>query len=105
MKSEDIIQIVCDVCEITPDDLRKRSRKEPLPTARALIAHFLYRELNMMPREIFPLIGHPLYSRTASYYYLGRRTFVEERIPHQRTIREKAEQIRVLIDSSNQSCK
>lgn len=102
MTPEKIIEIVCDVCGITPGDLKKRSRKEPIPTARALIAHFLYRELNMMPRDISPLIGHPNYSRVSANYYLpsrwnGSHTYIEARSPYQRDLREKYEKIQEIL--------
>lgn len=92
MTKEDIISIVCGACGIGPVDLQKRSRKEPLPTARALIAHYLYRELNMMPREIFPLIGC---DRSSVYHYLGRSTLVEHRGPFQKHLLS----IKELIDN------
>lgn len=80
MTKDDIIDIVCEVCEITRDDLKLRSRKEPLPTARALIAHYLYRELRMFPRDILPSIGYPHYSRVSVYHYIpGKRTLIEQR--------------------------
>lgn len=99
MTIADIIRIVCGVCGIRPEELENRSRKEPLPTARALIAHFLYRELNMMPREILPYIGYPSCTRTTVYYYLGRKTLVETRSPHQKDLRRKEEQVKAIIDA------
>lgn len=97
MTADEIIQIVCDVCGITVDDLKKRSRKEPIPTARALIAHFLHKELRMFPREILPLIGHPNYNRTAIYYYVGKKTLIESRMTYQRDLRDKFEIIEKIL--------
>lgn len=89
--------MVCDECGITPEMLKMRSRREPLPMARALIAHFLYRELGMFPRDILSLTGHPVSKRTAVYHYLGRDTLIERRTPYDRDLRRKAEAIRVKL--------
>ncbi len=89
-----VIDAVCEVCGISPGDLRKRSRAEPLPTARALVAHFLYRDIRLNPREILPLVCHPDYKRTAVYHYLGRRTLVEIKSPFQKELRLKVEAVR-----------
>lgn len=88
MTAEKIIEIVCGVCGIEPGDLKQRSRKEPLPTARALIAHYLYRELRMFPRDILPWIGYPVRGRTSVYHYIpGRHTLVEQRALYDRDLR------------------
>lgn len=102
MTKEDIINIVCEVCGINPQDLKQRSRKEPLPTARALIVHYLYREFRMFPRDISPLIGHPNYNRVSVYRYLpGGETLVEQRFPHDKYLRNHITE----IDSRIQSLK
>lgn len=93
-KTQTIINEVCAVCGITPQDLKKRTRAEPIPTARALIAHFLYREIRMTPRDIFLLIGAPGYNRTAIYHYIGRKTLIETRSPFQKELKIKTEQIK-----------
>lgn len=104
MTASDIVQIVCEVCGITPEDLKKRSRKEDIFTARALIAHFLYRKLNMMPREISGLIGHMGVSRTSVYHCLPNKhtrnkTLVEDRSPHQKELQKKAEIVKSILCS------
>lgn len=100
MTKEEIINTVCEVCGVTVEQLRQRSRREPLPTARALISHFLHEELRMSPREILPFIGHSHINRTAIYHYLGKKTLVEKRLPFQKQLREKTEQIQKLIMKS-----
>lgn len=97
MTNDEIIRVVCEVCGITPDDLKKRSRKEPLPTARALIAHFLYTENNIMPREISTLVGHLGATRKVGYHYIGRTTWVNDRSPYDKSLREKKERIEQVI--------
>lgn len=101
---EEIIEIVCQEFGITPGMLKLRSRRDPLPTARAFIAHFLYRELGMFPRDILPLTGHPLEKRTAVYHYLGRRTLIERTLPFNKALRRRMESISAMlaeITSSN----
>lgn len=98
MTSEKIIEIVCNVCGVAPADLQKRSRKEPLPTARALIAHFLYTENNIMPRQISQLVGHDGACRKFGYHYIGRSTWVNERSPYNRKLREMKERIEQIIE-------
>ena len=93
MTKETIINTVCEVCGIAPEDLNRRTRAEPIPTARALAAHFLCRELRMGSREILQLIGNPAYKRTAIYHYIGRKTLVENRMPFHKDLRLKVEQI------------
>lgn len=94
MTKDDVVQAVCEVCGIMPSDLRKRSRKEPLPTARALITHYLYRELNLSPRDIVSDICFPVYGRTAVYHYLPRgRTLIELQAAHNKALRATMERV------------
>lgn len=90
---EEITEIVCREFGITTEMLGMRSRRAPLPTVRAFIAHFLYRELGMFPREILPFTGHPTEKRTAVYYYLGRKTLIERTAPFNKDMRLKMERI------------
>lgn len=90
---EEVVETICREFGITPEILKMRTRREPLPTVRAFIAHFLYRELGMFPRDILPLTGHPIEKRTAVYHYLGRKTLVERTIPYDREMRLKMESI------------
>lgn len=103
MTQERIIEAVCEVCGIEPVQLKERSRKEPLPTARALIAHFLSNELKMTPRDIWPLIGKPHIHRTSVYHYLGKSTLVEQRTPFQKELRDKEKLIREIINSTGKN--
>lgn len=95
---EEIIEITCREYGITSELLLTRSRRDPLPTVRAIIAHLLYRELGMFPRDILPLTGHPADHRTAVYYYLGRRTLVESRLPFNKELSNKFQNIRMAMD-------
>ena len=97
MTKYDIINTVCEVFGVSHEDLKKRSRAEPLPTARAFIAHFLYTELRMSPREILSIIGNQNYRRTAIYHYIGRETLVEARLPFQKDLKHKVEQIKQML--------
>lgn len=99
MTKEEIVETICREFGITPEMLKMRSRREPLPTARAFIAHFLYRELGMFPRDILPLTGHPVEKRTAVYHYLGRKTLVERTVPYDRAMRLKLESIYAKLSS------
>lgn len=103
MTTEDIIDVVCEVCVVTPADLKKRSRKEPLPTARALIAHFLYTELRIMPRQISQIVGHVGACRKFGYHYIGRSTWVNERSPYDRKLRELKERIEEIIKQESKT--
>lgn len=96
---KEIIDIVCRVCGIEQPQLMIRSRKEPLPTARALISHFLSTELRMSPRQIKPLISGPGYGRTSIYHYLRGQSLVEQRSPYQSNLNRKARLIRQIIHS------
>ena len=103
MTEDDIINAVCEVCGITPGDLKTRTRREPIPTARALIAHFLYRELHKDAREIVRYIGHPGVDRTSAYHYLpdrrkGKQTLVEDRMPYQKKLRKLKEEIERILE-------
>lgn len=90
---EKVVEIVCNEFGVTPNMLKQRSRQDPLPTVRAFIAHYLYRECGMFPREILPYTGHPIENRTVMYYYLGRKTLVERLSPFDKAMRRRMESI------------
>lgn len=91
---ETIVNVVCKVCGITRNELESRSKREPIPVARALIAHFLYNELRMLPRSIARYIGSPYRNRTSVYHYLRKEgSLIDRWAPCNKDIREKAEQI------------
>ncbi len=104
LTQEMIVETVCSEFGVTPDMLQLRSRRDPLPTVRALIAHYLYRELGMFPREILPYTGHPVNKRTAVYHYLGRRTLVERTAPYDKALRQKMDNIRIRLEDGNITC-
>lgn len=54
---DEIINIVCEVCGVAPEDLTTEDRSADVVMARHLIIHHLYWRLNMQPPEIAPIVG------------------------------------------------
>lgn len=105
MEREKIIEAVCSVCSVPKEELCTKSRKEPLPTARALIAHFLYHKLRMSACEIRPYICHPESSSATIYHYLpnhtrGGKTLIDERTPHSRRLRKLKLRVQIILKNS-----
>lgn len=100
---EEVVRVTCREFGIEPDMLKLRLRREPLPFARAVIAHLLYRELGMLPREILPFIGHMPHNRTVIYHYIGRTTLVERLTPYNKALREKLANINQQLTNTHLS--
>lgn len=54
---EQIVNVVCEVCGIVPDDLKRRTKGQDIVMARHFIAHYMFSLLNCPIRMIAQTVG------------------------------------------------
>ncbi len=58
IKMEHILEAVCEVCNTSMDELKRRNRKRELVMARHFICYFLRKETGLSLKSIGNLFGH-----------------------------------------------
>lgn len=84
----DIIQAVCDEYNITREQLHSKSRKQPLPEARQIVAWYNVKALNQSLNQVKRFLG---YGNHSSVIHCVKT--VNNRMEVEREFRELVEKI------------